>query len=241
MRAFDAGWKSGADYVELDVRRTKDDVLVVHHDPQLVDGRKISDLAFNELPALPDGQAIPTLTQVVDEARSRGGRIAVEIKEPGYEDRVLGEIVGKLPVDQFDIISFHPSAIERVEKVRHDVRTGLLGPHVYDWMRTSSLMRAATWMQDLLDWHPTVNRAVKIGADYVSMYHRVATPRLVADAHRQGLQVAAWTADRPLEIVAAMAHGVDGVVSNNAPLALRLRDSIAGDIPPSRTGVSAPA
>ena len=228
MRAFDAGWKSGADYVELDVRRTKDGVLVIHHDPQLADGRKIRDLTFAQLPALPDGQPIPTLTQVVDEASARHGRIAVEIKEPGYEDRVLAAISGKLAVDQFDIISFHPAAIERIEHLNCSVRTGLIGPYMRDWMRRAPFARFATWMFDVLAWHPTVRQAVRVGADYVSMYYRMATPSFIADAHREGMQVAAWTADRPLNIVAALEHGVDGVVSNNAPLALRLRDSFTG-------------
>ncbi len=229
MKSFDAGWKSGADFVETDVRKTHDDVLVVHHDPQLVDGRLIRDLDFKDLPLLPDGQSIPTLAQVVEEAQRRGGRIAVEIKEPGYEQRVVSEIMERLPVEQFNIISFHPSAIERVERIDKDIRTGLLGPRVYDWMRTSPLATVATWLADTLNWHPTVERAAQIGADYVSMYHRMVTPRFVKDAHAHGLQAVAWTPDRAIGIVAAIEHGVDGVVSNNAPLALKLRDSMAGD------------
>ena len=37
LRAFERACALGADGVELDVRRTSDDVLVVHHDPR-VDG-----------------------------------------------------------------------------------------------------------------------------------------------------------------------------------------------------------
>ena len=55
LAAFDLARRMGADAVELDVRRTRDGVLVVHHNPGLADGRHIRDTDAADLPAtVPD-------------------------------------------------------------------------------------------------------------------------------------------------------------------------------------------
>ena len=50
LEAFRAAVRLNADGIELDVRRTANDVLVVHHDAHLPDGRAIIELHDNELP-----------------------------------------------------------------------------------------------------------------------------------------------------------------------------------------------
>ncbi len=60
LEAFRHAATLGADWVELDVRRTADDRLTVHHDAVLPDGRAIVHLAAGDLPpvaALPDRRA----------------------------------------------------------------------------------------------------------------------------------------------------------------------------------------
>ena len=50
IEAFELAVAVGADGIELDVRRTADGVLVVHHDARLPDGRAIVELPWHELP-----------------------------------------------------------------------------------------------------------------------------------------------------------------------------------------------
>ena len=50
VAAFRGAAAMGADMVELDVRRTADGYLVIHHDARLPDGRVIYDLRARELP-----------------------------------------------------------------------------------------------------------------------------------------------------------------------------------------------
>ena len=61
LEAFRMAREVGADGVELDVRRTADGALAVHHDPTLGDGRRLMDVATGELPA-----GIATLPPVLD-------------------------------------------------------------------------------------------------------------------------------------------------------------------------------
>ena len=48
MDAFVNAIKLGVDMVEFDVRRTKDNALIVIHDSD-IDGRKISEMTFDEI------------------------------------------------------------------------------------------------------------------------------------------------------------------------------------------------
>src|ERR687891_28518 len=61
LAAFRAARDVGADGVELDVRRTADGALAVHHDAALADGRRLLDLEASGLP-----QGIATLGPALD-------------------------------------------------------------------------------------------------------------------------------------------------------------------------------
>ena len=60
IEAFAAAVALGADSVELDVHLTADGVVVVHHDPDLADGRCLGELRRDELP-----EFVPTLADVL--------------------------------------------------------------------------------------------------------------------------------------------------------------------------------
>src|ERR1700690_122982 len=92
--AFEAAIALGADAVELDVRRTADGVLVVHHNAS----RRGVPVALLTHAALVrrSRHEPPTLDTVLDLCE---GRIAlyVEIKEPGYEAEVIEKAARRFP------------------------------------------------------------------------------------------------------------------------------------------------
>src|SRR3954465_10689247 len=73
VSAFQGARDVGADWVELDVRRTLDGALAVHHDAHLADGRAIVDLAAAALPA-----EVPSLAEALAACAPMG--VNVEIK-----------------------------------------------------------------------------------------------------------------------------------------------------------------
>src|SRR5690606_13742693 len=68
----------GADAIELDVRRTGDDRLVVHHDPSIADGRAIRELSAGELPGW-----VPEMSDALDACGAVV--VNVEIKNDPHE------------------------------------------------------------------------------------------------------------------------------------------------------------
>ena len=68
LDAFFGAVDQGADGVELDVRRTADDRLAIHHDDTLADGRVIVETPFEALPA--DGAGPPRRPRCLRPARA---------------------------------------------------------------------------------------------------------------------------------------------------------------------------
>jgi glycerophosphoryl diester phosphodiesterase len=232
LGAFQAAIDIGADVVETDIRRTRDGVLVLHHDAELSDGRTIAELTYAELPLLPDGQRIPRLTEAADLMRRTGAHMAAELKEGGYERQAVTELAAHMPMSQLDLISFDRKAIGAVESIDPSIVTGLLEPRMPAWMRGSALYPAALWVMDKLNWHPSLSAAAKVGADYVSVEHSMATDSFIAAAHERGFQVHAWTVDDPVRMAELTNDGVDGIVTNRSDLALGARPAQLESAPP---------
>jgi glycerophosphoryl diester phosphodiesterase len=227
LGAFQAGVDLGVDRLETDVRRTRDGVLVIHHDATVGDGRKIADIDYADLPALPDGQPIPTLVQVADFARRTGANLAVELKESGYEREAMSQLLTRVPREQLEVISFSRDSIQAVESMDSTIHTGLLEPHLPEWLRESAFYPAALWVMDRLDWHPSLNAAAKVGADYVSVEQREATPKFLEAARERGIGVDVWTVDDPVAMQRLFNEGVQGIVTNRPDLALQWRPQAA--------------
>lgn len=113
LEAFEKAIEVGADMIELDVRTTRDGILVACHDP-------VHEWTYGELPDVP-----PRLEQVVETC---AGRIAldVELKHAGVEDEVLRVLSGSFAVDAFVVTSFLDEVVASVKRLRPDVRAGLL-------------------------------------------------------------------------------------------------------------------
>ncbi len=90
FEAFEAAVNSGAEMIELDVRRTANQELVILHDHKL--GQvTLADHSLDQFEAL-TGRRPPLLSEVLDWAR---GRIAldVELKEDGYLEQLTPLLV----------------------------------------------------------------------------------------------------------------------------------------------------
>ncbi|MCW2972586.1 MAG: Glycerophosphoryl diester phosphodiesterase [Thermoleophilia bacterium] len=237
MGAFQKGAAAGVDALELDVRRTHDGVLVVHHDATPTGGGpKISALDLAQLPHLPDGQPIPTLAEVAGFAKTSGAKLAVELKESGYEREVVDTLHAQVGNDQFEVISFSPSALRAVKAADPEIRTGLLAPRIPAWLRESAAYPIALWALDTANWMPAINHAVRLGADYLSVDHRMASPKFLAEAATRHVPVDVWTVNTEPEMQRLIAAGVQGIVTDDPASALRLRAEGAVVAPPAGVG-----
>ncbi|MEY2421430.1 MAG: glycerophosphoryl diester phosphodiesterase [Acidimicrobiaceae bacterium] len=196
MEAFRAAGSLGANWVELDVRRTVDGALAVHHDAHLADGRPIVEISAEDLPA-----HIPSLAEALDACRPLG--VNVEIKNSPHDidfdasAALVDPVVTVILACSQPILvsSFHGPTLDRVRAVDSSIATALL-------------------TFDLRDPRRTVTDAVAAGHVALHPFDRTVTPEVVDLVHEAGLTINVWTVDDPARIEQLAEMGVDGIVTN---------------------------
>jgi glycerophosphoryl diester phosphodiesterase len=201
LRAFIGALDAGADGIELDVRLTRDGVVVVSHDRDLVRTGGVdlviprvraADLAGCDVGDGPGGP--PTLAAALDAvaARAPGTTVAIETKHPSsrrLEAHVL-DVLGNYGLDAW-LLSFSPSALRRCESRIPTIGLVDRGP--------LRLMRSVPGLAG-------------IGLSDA----RVAREgHLIRELQADGLQVWVWTVDNPQRALDLAQGGVDVIISND--------------------------
>jgi glycerophosphoryl diester phosphodiesterase len=217
--AFEAAIALGADVAELDVRRTADGVLVVHHNASRR-GVPLAMLTYSGLVRLSRHEP-PRFDTVLDLC---AGRIAldIEVKEAGYEAEVIEESSRRFPRNRLLYTSFEESVIGTIKRLDPDARCGLLlGP---------GRLRSRAQRYEALPF----DLAERCGADLLAVHQwlapvrrrrrRVAGTDLLAEAQARGFPMMVWTVDGPQRLRAYLADGrVAGIITDLPGLAVETR------------------
>jgi glycerophosphoryl diester phosphodiesterase len=124
LAAFEQAIADGADAIELDVRRSADNRLVVVHDPR-IGVRPVGRLDHSALrQRMAPGQA-PELDDVLS---TLAGRIAfdIELKEDGYVGEAMEVVARHLSPEHYVVTSFQEAVLPQVREAVPAARTGLL-------------------------------------------------------------------------------------------------------------------
>lgn len=202
VEAFALAGRMGADAVELDVRRTVDGVLVVHHNPNLADGRVIADVVVADLP-----DHVPTLGAALDACA--GMWVNVEIKndpgEPDFDpsddiaDETIAHLVARGEDDRWLISCFRIETVDRCRSLAPAIATA--------WLCTVPPAGAAAML-------------VERGHSALHPYHAAVQSELVTECHAAGIAVNVWTCDDPDRMAVLAGWGVDGICTNVPDVAL---------------------
>lgn len=152
LPSFLLALKKGVDWIEFDVRRTKDNKLVVFHDASLLrlakNARRVSSLTLAELQAitLNSDATIPTLDEVLDLIGDKA-KIDIEIKDVGIasqvHQRILAQVAAGRPMHDFLVTSFSLKILHEMHAIDNKVPLGLLH-HVWPFVfLTANLPLAA--------------------------------------------------------------------------------------------------
>jgi len=197
VRSFQRAIELGVDAVELDVRKTKDNELVVIHNADVnktTDGTgSVNELTLDEIKRLvtEKGEKVPTLAEVLDFVGKRV-KILIELKEVGIEEQVLGLISQKGLMDNVIIVSFHEEVLQRVRELNAEVATGLI----------------------YVNHKNPIQSAQDLKANYLLSLYRFTHSINVKKAHEKGLKVIVWTINSKEEVAEYMKKGVDGIASD---------------------------
>lgn len=211
LEAFKLAIEIKADYVEFDVRRTKDKKLVVYHDPD-IHGKEIKDLTYEELYAesTADGFTVPLLSSVLRLCH-RKIKLDIELKEAGYEKQVIKMVTGIYNYDCFMMKSFLDKVVARIKYYDPNIVTGLLlGIRQGDAKRRFN------------EYFPE-RRITACQADFVSPYQALATRFFIRRMHLLGAKVYVWTVNDPKNIAKLLRKKVDGIITDKPDAGMFVR------------------
>ena len=177
LLAFQKAIDLECDVVELDVRLTKDNQVVVIHDDNVdrtTDGRgKVSELTLKEIKKFncAEKQKIPTLQEVIDLCKGKID-IHIELKGEGTASPVYDLIIKNDILSNVVIISFKSRFLQEMSMLSRKVDLGLLFEEY--------IMSKAVIL-----WY--VGRLV--GINYVCCDYPTINKKIVDKAHRLGMKV----------------------------------------------------
>jgi glycerophosphoryl diester phosphodiesterase len=202
LAAFERAIELGADGVELDVRRSGDDRLVIVHDAR-IGASPVSRLTAAQLRArLAPGQA-PELEDVLTALAPHRTLVDIELKEDGYVAETMAAVARHLTPDRYVITSFLDPVLSQVRAAVPQARTGLL----------LAARRPARMLE---------RRVQQSGVDFLALHTALARTGLLDFCARRGLPAWVWTANDPRLVRTLLADPrVEAVITD------RTRDTVA--------------
>lgn len=200
LEAFRRAGEMGADAVELDVRRTADGALVVHHNPDLPDGRIIAECLAADLPA-----SVAHLGDALDACD--GMWVNVEIKndpdEPDFDptdsiaDDTMAQLIARGEPERWLISSFRIETVDRCRSIadaagvpiRTAWLTGVVPSDVVEILTTKGHVALHPWV-------------------------KLLGRQVIDECHAAGIAVNTWTCDDPDRMRELIEWGIDGICTN---------------------------
>ncbi|MFF2659904.1 glycerophosphodiester phosphodiesterase family protein [Kitasatospora sp. NPDC058032] len=203
--------RGGAEWIENDVQPSKDGVPYVLHDDTVnrtTNGKgRVRDLTAAQLDALDAGSwfgptyagaRVPSLAAQLEDLRTRGGSLLLEIKGAHTRDevaRIVKEVRDHGMTGRVFVQSFEVDALRYTRELAPELPLGLL--------------------RGDLDADP-VAISKELGLSAYNPADGALASRLgvVKDLHAAGVAVNVWTVDSAARWKALEAAGVDGIITN---------------------------
>ena len=211
MAAFDNGLRLGADGIELDVRLSRDGVVVVHHDRALERTTGLTGPVASRTSAELHRAGVPALADVV--VRYPHARVIVELKINRVELAAaavdVAEQAGAL--DRVCFGSFGSRVLRAVRRLAPAAATSASREEVR-WALYRSWCR----------W--PISRPAYAGYQVPELAGRtrVVSPWFVKCAHGAGLAVQVWTVDDEAAARRLLDWGVDALITDRPDIIVPL-------------------
>jgi len=236
LPAFEFAIQAGVDVLELDVAVTKDNVLVVSHDPRMnshyctapagwMGANVIREMTLAELrrwdcgakanPQFPRQVAVPgTRVPTLDEVYALAPR-------GKFEFNVETKIFAKYPQLTPEPEEFARLMVEAIRRHKLEKRVIVQS---FDFRTLKAVKQLAPEIRlsalfEQLGMRDVVKATLETGATICSPHYTLVNAALVERAHAAGLQVVPWTANEPEQWKKLVEAGVDAIISDD-PAAL---------------------
>lgn len=207
LRAFDLAIRQGAQMIELDLHLTRDQHVVVIHDPTLdhtTDLRgRINELTLHDVKRADagKGERVPTLEETLELTKGKV-RLYLEIKDPSAAAETLRLVRHYQCQREVMIASFDIELMRVLGNEVKDIELGII-------LGTSSL-KPTIRLREAFPWISLRSINYHVLCMQVQLCHDYLVKRVKAN----GKTLYVWTADETRQFQRVIARGVDGIVTN---------------------------
>ncbi|MEM4647965.1 MAG: glycerophosphodiester phosphodiesterase [Candidatus Pacearchaeota archaeon] len=196
LEAFKKAIDLGAKFIECDVRKSKDNELVVIHDSSLQRlwrrAEYVNELNADELKNF----KIPKLSEVIDLIKKyKDVKLLIEIKEEGIEEKLIDLLKKKHFLRKAIIVSFFEKSLEKIKQISN-VKTGFIFSVRLD----------------------AIEVALKLKPNFIIPRYDTITKELIKIAHKNKMKVIAWTINDKNTALKLIKIGVDGIATDKPDL-----------------------
>jgi len=218
--AFQLAVEQRADMIETDLHLSRDDAIVIRHDPDLTSLGLKRALRATELEQIRSldagaGEKVPTLEEVLDRFGSKIAfnleiKIGSEGPYPGLEAAALGAVESRGLLASTLFSSFCDDVLGRLRALSTTARLAVL----------VSRRRP----------QGALERARAVDAEALNPWFGLANADFVDRAHADGFAVYPYTVDAPADMRRCLEVGVDGLFTNHPH---RMRELLDASLPNS--------
>ena len=200
IEAFLKAIELKCDGIELDVRQTKDEIIIINHNPD-IGGLIIKDHTFNTLnkKALELGYKIATLDETLELCRNKIF-LDIEVKETGFEQKLITMVNQYLDYNQFFIRSFIEDVIIKAKEIDPNIKTVLL-------ISTKKISKIFSVI------FPN-KKIERTKCDVISPHYKLVRLRFIKRMHKQNIPVSIWTVNKEKDIYRFIKKDVDYIITN---------------------------
>lgn len=210
--AYAAAIEQGADWIELDVHQTADNVVVISHDGNIkriagID-KNIWEMTYAELEAYDVGSwfsdeysylRLPTLDEVLKLCKGKI-KLNIEIKPTGHETDFEKNVINIVKKNGFEndcmLASLDIESLKRVKEIDPNIKT------LYDMTVAAGNISEMTFI------------------DGFSIEETFINYDIVEQIHRNNKKVFVWTVNEPSNIINVCKYDIDNILTDD-PLTAR--------------------
>jgi glycerophosphoryl diester phosphodiesterase len=223
----------GIPQIEFDLRLSRDGYVVIYHD-RTIDGTEVSDLDYQQLQSIARGKGfeIPLFEDLLKLCRDfvpaplqRQIALDIEIKEEGYEERVIALATQYLSYDNFVIKSFHDRSVRKIKDIDPNIKVGLLLGKVTGKFPLLSI---------LTQLFPEY-RVLRTGADFVAPHFRMLRFGFLWRMKLLNTEVFVWTVNEERRLLKLLkSKYIAAIITDRPELALAIVERLDRSKSPTR-------
>ena len=224
IEAFKKAIEIGIPQIEFDLRISQDGHIISYHDrtiwrgSQTQDEIEIADLKYHELQSIAKSQGfeVPLFEDILKLCRDRIA-LDIEIKEEGYEDRIVELATKYLKYSNFVIKSFNDTSVRRIKDLDPQIEVGLLLGKVRGKFPLLSI---------LAQFFPEY-RIFKTGADFVAPHFRLLKFGFLWRMKLLNRAVYVWTVNEERRLFKLMRRkDIAAIITDKPELAMKILDAL---------------